>query len=160
MTAGPVGCTPNGDKVVFHATDAGGDHGLWWSDGTSAGTSAIDSQVQGDVTSLAVLNGWIYYTDSDLDHGSELWRTNGTTKTRLTDINDSTEPETPGEDWDDSMMDSNPYAFAVAGGRLVFIADDTTYTTKFEFGVWSGPGSSPVTARRFGPTPPVANRRC
>lgn len=74
-----------GDRVVFLANDS--VHGLemWTSDGTAAGTRMIRDFVPGAkgmwdsmFTYIRVFNGRAFFRAVDVDHGQELWATDGT----------------------------------------------------------------------------------
>ncbi len=50
---------------------------LWKSDGTAGGTNMINSQAPGSPTSLTVMGSNLYFYGSDLNHGGELWKYDG-----------------------------------------------------------------------------------
>ena len=117
---------PNGDE--YGATAGGGavfgvyaDSGyeLWVSDGSLAGTHEVVIP-DGPVTELPYEftshNGWAYFGLAEPVHGHELWRTNGITTERVTDL-------APGPA--DGLPRGDARIEAV-GNDLYFVGDDTT----------------------------------
>ncbi len=77
-------------KIYFTArTDAEGFE-LWSTDGTDAGTTMIPSAAPGVETGyysgLLVVNGFLYFVGSTATGTMELYRTNGTTITKVTNL--------------------------------------------------------------------------
>ena len=70
-----------------------------------------------DSSESAALGGYLYFQATDGTHGTELWRTNGTTTELVQDINTGT----GGADG------SYPYAFTALGDYLYFQANDATH---------------------------------
>jgi ELWxxDGT repeat protein len=111
---GPSRFIKLGDRVLFSADD--GVHGqeLWSTQGTDGTTQRItDINTAGDSTrseTLPVRIGTTVYFVADDGTGDELWRTDGTTATRVKNIN-----KTGGSD---------PQQLTVAGGRVFFVAND------------------------------------
>jgi ELWxxDGT repeat protein len=79
-------------EVLFEGVDASGDHGLWMTNGTAAGTTEIGGIANGDVfdaysggllasndPSFAVLNGEVLFNGVNASGHSGLWVTNGKT---------------------------------------------------------------------------------
>ena len=52
---------------------------MWRSDGTSAGTVMVRVINPGNVGRPVLVNDAIYFSASDVTHGTELWKTDGTT---------------------------------------------------------------------------------
>lgn len=92
-----------GDGTLFFtaAPPAGGPATLWTSDGTAAGTDALDDL--GAPTTLRDLgDGVIGLVADDGEHGREPWITDGTDAgTRIIDINATPVPEDDADDPDD-----------------------------------------------------------
>jgi ELWxxDGT repeat protein len=112
-------------KLYFTGLDATHGRELWVSDGTVAGTHIVadidtaepNANGNGDSSpfDLTVFNGALYFSASDGFHGTELWRSDGTTTTLLKDINPSV------------AASSSPDHLTVVGNRLFFDADDGTH---------------------------------
>lgn len=110
---------------VLYYVDDDGSSGkeLWRSDGTAAGTHMLvdinEGSLGSDPAELTVLDGFLYFRASDGkaagDHGSELWRSDGTTAgtEMVKDINDGNQ-------------DGNPEELTVVDGLLYFRASDGT----------------------------------
>ena len=104
-------------KVLFLAYDASHGQMLWSTDGTPAGTAMIDDlnpnpqngKFQGYGQSSIVIGNEMYFAGTDAAHGTELWKTDGTTAgTQLVgDLN-------PGIDGSDFS------GFADFNGKLAF----------------------------------------
>lgn len=85
--------TTFGNLVYFVGSD-----GLWRSDGTAAGTIKLnDPATFGDIRTLTVWNGMLYFHADSLQYGVELWKSDGSaTGTSLVkDINTITNPSYP-----------------------------------------------------------------
>jgi ELWxxDGT repeat protein len=117
----PDSLTVVGSSLFFSALDYVNPstyHGreLWWSDGTLAGTDIVQDIAAGAASSypavLGVVGSYIYFGADNGTHGKELWRSNGTTTERLTDIHAS--------------GSSQPEAGAVLGTKVLFRATDGT----------------------------------
>ena len=123
-----------GDVFYFPAFTANEGVELWKSDGTQAGTQLVrdinpgmDSSFPGGeaVQFLTVVGDWVLFTATDPDHGTELWRTDGTAlgTTLVKDIN-------PNQDDDYYGYSSYPGGadtgsnFKVWNGAVYFSAHD------------------------------------
>src|SRR5262249_46498569 len=136
----PTALTVVGNKLFFVADD--GTHGreLWVTNGTAAGTAMVaDLNPTGDAfrpysslpPMLADLGGLLLFAADDGTDGQELWESDGTAAgTRLVkDINMG-----PG----DGIYFTDPRDFAVADGRLFFVADDGTHGSR----LWMSDGTT------------------
>jgi ELWxxDGT repeat protein len=114
----PVGFTPFGDWLYFSAIDSTTGRELWRTNGTITARvldiypgynfgGAQDSTPQ----YFTALGDWLYFSANDATAGQELWRTNGTTTTRVSDIY----PGTNG---------SSPYGPTRLGSYIYFRASD------------------------------------
>lgn len=147
--------TSIGDRVVFSADDGTG-RAYWVSDGTDAGTwalnrSAVPSLFRRVQTStvLSLFEGGgilgtsdgILFPAGDVA-GNELWSSDGTpgNGTRLMDLN----PGPPS---------SNPARLTSSGGNVFFIASDST-----GFGLWVLAGDGGVTSGSDGGQPADGGR--
>ena len=131
-----------GDQALFFAFDD--DHGweLWKTDaeGTEAGTtlvrdidqqhSSIPRPVLIELTEMSDAAGTLYLMATDLDHGEELWASDGTAGT--TRLVKDIEP-TP-------RYGSVPRELTPLAGRLLFVAWDGS-----EERLWTSDGSGPET---------------
>jgi ELWxxDGT repeat protein len=99
-----------GQRAVFRAGDPETGGTSWWStDGTSAATR-IQSGLGPLYVSIWPLETRLLFVAADLEHGIELWSTDGTPEgTHVLDLN----PGPP---------NSNPTLVAAAGGRAYFLA--------------------------------------
>jgi ELWxxDGT repeat protein len=136
---GPVELTPLGSTLVYAGTGAGGSE-LWKTDGTEAGTVLVKEIAAGAASSspdrLTPLGGvggvgggggggLILFSADDGVAGRELWKTDGTpTGTVLVkDILPGSGSGVPYFEHDTAIRLEG---FAVAGGKLFFVADDGT----------------------------------
>jgi ELWxxDGT repeat protein len=124
-------------KLYFTATTAATGTEIFSTNGTmtgGAGTGVVtvvtDSIAPGAASSSpgapVVFGGWLYFYATDATHGSELWRTDGTSVVRITDLN-------PGAGSGLSWY-STP---TVLGGQLLFIGDNGSGRR-----LWSWDGST------------------
>jgi ELWxxDGT repeat protein len=107
-----------GDGLVFEADDGVTGIELWYSDGTPQGTVLVrDIQVgdrrEPDTASLLSVGPFVYFAAED-DAGPQLWRTDGRTAERLSDLRPGLPP-----------IGSYPKRwFGRVGDLLLFPADD------------------------------------
>jgi ELWxxDGT repeat protein len=99
-----------GDKLYYRGAN---DNRIWRTDGTAAGTEPIVGGA--GPHALTVVNDVLYFTANDLEHGWELWKTDGatTTATLVKDI-------APGQD--DSVVFFFHEDMAGFNGSLYFPA--------------------------------------
>ena len=112
-----------GNAVYFNAND--GIHGreLWKSDGTANGTVLVKDLWNGTIDyswnggqGMTVIGNTLYFTTNDGIHGSELWKSDGTTNgTMLV------------KDIGNGSVGSNPAYLAPVDNTLFFLADDGTH---------------------------------
>ena len=116
-----------GDRVVFAVYDEGNSvvATLWGSDGTQAGTKALGRL---RASSMASIDGVVYFTGIDEAHGAEIWTTDGTVEgTKLLfDLSPG-----PGG--------SSPTEYKKAGNTLYFDA----YTAGTGTELWALPLTAP-----------------
>jgi len=117
----PIPLAAFGPYLLFAADDGTSGYELWRSDGSAAGTVMLKDIRTGAESALeepcgralesVVLHGVLYFCASDLEHGAELWRTDGTTEGTwlVTDI-------VPGPE------SAYPTTLTVHEGSLFFIA--------------------------------------
>lgn len=97
------------DFLYFIVVDSATDATTLWRANTASATELIPlNKVEDD---LVAYKGYLYYTGEDVEHGYEIWRTDGVTAELFADIN-------PGAE------DSWAIDFFVFKGFLVFMADD------------------------------------
>ena len=134
-------------EVYFAATD--GVHGdeVWKSDGTPEGTVLLrdinpssDSAGDNPPGDFTVFRNALYFRHTDGEHGSELWRTDGTAEgtSLVADINPG-----PGH--------SFPAGLTAAGNTLFFFADDGARGTE----LWKSDGTAAGTelVKEIAPSP-------
>ena len=121
LSSNPAGLTAFNGSVYFAASEPTTGRELWVTDGTSVGTHLVkdirETPTEILVTSdsspaeLTVFGGLLYFIASDVEHGRELWVTDGTSEG--TQIVSDLWPGQPG---------SSPHGLAVMGGSLYFFA--------------------------------------
>ena len=123
-------------SLLFAADDGQTGDELWISDGTSANTALLrdiktaptrDSLDESASYIAAAINGTTFFTADDGIHGSELWKTDGTTAgtVMVKDI-------LPGR------QGSFPSAAVAVGGTLYFVADDGVHGSE----LWKSDGTA------------------
>ena len=107
--------------MLFPAND--GVHGreMWFSDGTAAGTRMVRDFVPGatgmwdaNYAFITAFGNRAYFMASDVDHGQEVWSTDGTDAGTSLVADLSPGPES-----------SFPFAFTVTGGKLYIVGGGT-----------------------------------
>jgi ELWxxDGT repeat protein len=129
--AGSLTAGDNG--MVYFMDDDGTGATLWASDGTAGGTKKFldpaklpTGFVPGTVADVTLVDGSVYFTASDAQHGNELWKADGAGgATLIGDIN-------PGTD------SSYPQVLGTAGGLVLFSADDGVYGNE----LWATDGTA------------------
>ncbi|MBI4511280.1 MAG: hypothetical protein HY698_16725 [Deltaproteobacteria bacterium] len=118
--AAPRPLTAVGGTVFFVAEDMVHGYELWKTDGTSAGTVLVKDIQPGLPSAFSYYaprpfvawDGTLYFAADDGEHGSELWRSDGTAEgTQLV------------RDLAKGPTGSNPDWLTVADGALYFVAD-------------------------------------
>ncbi len=133
-SSAPRSLTPLGNRLLFHAESPAFGREPWISDGTSAGTVLLRDVRPGTASSLAsrprpskftiVGSGRIaLFAADDGTHGSEVWRTDGTTAGTFL-----------AADVAKTHISSRPTGFALAGTTVVFAASDVTHGNEL-FGI-------------------------
>ncbi len=143
-SSNPSGLTVYNGVLYFSASDGSSNDGaeLWRSDGTTAGTWMVKDINPGNQDSnpaeFKVVNGILYFAATDgnsaADHGTELWRTDGTSAGTwmVLDINSGN-------------GDSNPAHLTDVNGTLFFSATDGTNGTELWKSDGTGGGTVMVT---------------
>ena len=128
----PIEFTLFKDELYFRASDAAHGAELWKTDGTRDGTvmiKDIDTRIYSSGTGYSsnpggftLFNDELYFSASDGDNGTELWKTDGTEDgtVLVKDIY-------PGENSYDSPYNSNPYYFTLFNDELYFRASDADH---------------------------------
>jgi ELWxxDGT repeat protein len=128
LLAAMVGCgssngdAPNGDAGVGEegGADAGGDASAQPSL-TGYEVFDVNKRIDGDVKELAVYRGKTYFAATDVEHGRELWVSDGTDAgTKLA------------VDLIDGPSSSSPRGFVVVSDRLYFVAADDAGLSLYE----------------------------
>ena len=129
------GSSPNGftlfnDELYFSAYDADNGTELWKTDGTEDGTVLVKDIYPGSPNGypqssspydFTLFNDELYFRASDADHGTELWKTDGTEDgtVLVKDID-------PREYSSGSPYSGSPYGLTVMGDSLYFAAYDSS----------------------------------
>ena len=119
-SSNPVALATLGPYLLFQADDGSSGSALWRSDGTAAGTRMVkdlDTSSEGfhmplhGADSYEVFDGVFYFPAVDQQHGTELWRTDGTAEGTwlISDIGPGSES-------------SYPNKFTAHDGALFFLA--------------------------------------
>ena len=157
----PEALTVVGNRLFFTADDGVNGRQLWATDGTAAGTGIVKVvNPQGDAfhntslfTLMADVGGVLLFAADDGAHGTELWRSDGTTEgtTQVKDINLGN---------GDGITFTYFLDFTVAAGRLFFAANDGTHGSQLWMSDGTNRGTTPVSNLSFpdpNPTQAIAN---
>ncbi|WGV26387.1 ELWxxDGT repeat protein [Halotia branconii] len=118
------------ENTLYFVTDSNGDfrQELWKSDGTSTGTTQINSDISGiGAFNLAGVGTTLYFTGYNSDSGLELWKSNSTNAELVKDIWVGGEPN-----------NSIPTSLVDFNGTLYFAASDASNNRE----VWSSDGTA------------------
>ena len=127
----PTDLTVFDGKVLFSALDAGGDIGLWVTDGTATGTHEVTGITGADPagldpSDLTVYDGEVLFRGLDQLGRPELWVTNGTTTKELTASGAS------------AQSGLNPSNLVVYNGQVLFSGLDS----RGFLGLWTTNGTA------------------
>jgi len=129
LSSNPLNLVNVGGTLFFTAYDHTSGRELWKSDGTADGTALVKDIFQGtypyysddvyqgqhpnssDPDSLTAVDGMLFFTAKDEEHGRELWVWDGAKATLVEDI---LEGATDGFTEDDSLVNSNGTLFFTA----------------------------------------------
>lgn len=134
FSSAPEQLTAVAGKLFFVADDGAHGRELWISDGTAAGTRMLNDIFLGEPgvgdlqpLELTDVNGTLFFTDGDIETGTELWKSDGTPEgtVLVRDI-------VPG------AVSSYPDDLASLHGTLSFVADDLIHGRE----VWTSDGSA------------------
>jgi ELWxxDGT repeat protein len=122
IATGTIDSSPNyltllNGNVYFTASDATGDRELYVTNGTQAGTTVLPLNDTGSTnpTYITAMNGWVYFSANSGSgvFGTELYRSNGGTPVRVTDI-------------ESGAGSSSPLNLLAVGTTLFFSAFNST----------------------------------
>jgi ELWxxDGT repeat protein len=135
----PMGLTALGGKVFFAACDTDTSGGLWWSDGSEAGTALLPGTESGSCAEARVdapfqrAGGFVFY-----DWQGKLWRSDGTPGGTL------------------SLLDFPGSLFArdltELGGKLLFVVDPASFPPSangWDWSFWTSDGTPAGTREAF-----------
>jgi ELWxxDGT repeat protein/VCBS repeat-containing protein len=141
MSTGNPGNVFIADASHFFFT---GNDGLFYSDGTAAGTHYVTSLPGFDAAHSGIVNGKFYFQNYSAANGYEMWVSDGTSAGTMR-VSDAVLPNSSGAS-----------RFVVAGGSLyftasdgshgeeLFVSDGTTAGTRLVSDIYAGaPGSAP-----------------
>ncbi len=161
---GPLNSAPHQltvvDGVLFFAaqtTDNGVE--LWKSDGTTQGTTLVKDIATGTYTNsqgtypsssnpanLVDVNGTLFFTADDGQHGEELWKSDGTEQgtVLVKDIYTGSSPYyRNGQYYGSYPNASNPDKLTAVDGLLMFVAEDEDHGTE----LWKSDGTEQGTVQ-------------
>jgi len=127
---GTIGSSPSnltfwGTNLYFSARDSvSNGYALWKFDTNTSTLTMVTGSANTNPSQLTVLGAYLYFQGYDSANGNELWRTNGSTAARFSDINPTT-------------GSSSPANLTVMGSYLYFRAYDTTNS----YAIWRTNGS-------------------
>jgi len=130
----PVYLTAAGNNLYF-VTDSNGDfqQELWKSDGTSAGTTQVNSSITGiGAFNFRAIGSTLYFTAYDSTNGLELWKSDTSSATVVKDIWVGSDPN-----------NSIPSSLVNFNGSLYFAASDASNNRE----LWSSDGTSVGTSK-------------
>ncbi|MCA9729252.1 MAG: hypothetical protein KC729_16310, partial [Candidatus Eisenbacteria bacterium] len=151
VNPGPTGCTPsdlvvtdNGKAFFVGRDEASGNFGLYRiTPPPSVAVGLVHDCGNDRPEQLTVLGGSVIFVNTDPDHGTELWTSNGTTTQLLADINPGTAGSNP-----QSLVRMGEHVFFTATrpdtGRELWTTNGTGFGTHLVGEVNVGPASSAV----------------
>lgn len=138
-------------KLLFVANDATSGTELWTSDGTEANTKILKDFYPGSNSGITTglrlstsikFNGKLYFQAKDIDHGEELWVTDGTEAgtSLVKDLSDAASPSNIGHM---TIMGNKLYFGAEDGihGKELWVSDGTETGTRLIKDTYDGKGT-------------------
>jgi ELWxxDGT repeat protein len=131
-------------RIFFLRSDAQGHPDLWVTNGTVAGTQKVQDFVNARPSGFTKVNSTLFFAADDGMHGTELWRSDGTTATTIVkDIATGNDPNgNPAASNPADLTNINGTLFFTASGEVWRSDDGTDLTTKIVKDIHPGASSS------------------